>query len=210
MRRVSGPGPIALVELELGGPPESWARLGFALSGGALTIGTTSLRPTGAGGGIRGWTLSGLASAELDGLPTTLVAAAPRPEPGVHPNGAERIDHVVAATAAFERTAAALETAGLELRRTRQATPEVRQGFFWVGDTILELVEDPRAAAPRFWGLTVTVADLDRAADLLGDALGDVRPAIQPGRRIATVRREAGHGVPLALMSPHVRVEAPS
>jgi hypothetical protein len=32
--------------------------------------------------------------------------------------------------------------------------------------------------------------------------LGDIRDAVQPGRRIATVRREAGLGVPVALMTP--------
>jgi hypothetical protein len=29
-----------------------------------------------------------------------------------------------------------------------------------------------------------------------------VKDAVQPGRRIATLRREAGAGVPLAFMSP--------
>jgi hypothetical protein len=30
---------------------------------------------------------------------------------------------------------------------------------------------------------------------------GSVRPAVQPGRRIATLRRSAGLAVPVALMS---------
>jgi hypothetical protein len=46
------------------------------------------------------------------------------------------------------------------------------------------------------------VDDLEAAAERLGDRLGRVKDAVQPGRRIATVRREAGLGVPLALMTP--------
>jgi hypothetical protein len=45
------------------------------------------------------------------------------------------------------------------------------------------------------------VADLDACAALLGGRLGEVRDAVQPGRRIATIRREAGLGVPVALIS---------
>jgi hypothetical protein len=53
----------------------------------------------------------------------------------------------------------------------------------------------------RFWGITFAVADLDAAAALLGDRLGSIRDAVQPGRRIATIRREAGVGLPVALIS---------
>ena len=66
-----------------------------------------------------------------------------------------------------------------------------RQAFFRVGRPILEVVEaadmEPRAA--RFWGITFTTADIDAAAELLGDKLGRVKDAVQPGRRIATVRQ---------------------
>jgi hypothetical protein len=34
--------------------------------------------------------------------------------------------------------------------------------------------------------------------------VGDIRPAVQPGRRIVTVKRSAGLAVPLALMSEDV------
>ena len=80
-----------------------------------------------------------------------------------------------------------------------------RQAFFRVGRPILEVVEaaDMDAGEPaRFWGITFTTADIDAAAELLGDKLGRVKDAVQPGRRIATVRREAGLGLPVALISP--------
>jgi hypothetical protein len=46
------------------------------------------------------------------------------------------------------------------------------------------------------------VADLDAAAERLGDRLGRARDAVQRGRRIATVRPEAGLGPPVALITP--------
>jgi hypothetical protein len=68
---------------------------------------------------------------------------------------------------------------------------------------ILEVVAhgkiDPGPA--RFWGITFAVDDLDACAELLGDRLGSIRDAVQPGRRIATVRREARLGLPVALIS---------
>ena len=79
----------------------------------------------------------------------------------------------------------------------------LRQGFFRLGEVILEVVAHPNVEAgpARFWGITFTVADLDAAAELLGDRLGTIRDAVQPGRRIATVRRSAGLGLPVALIS---------
>lgn len=158
------------------------------------------------GGGIVGWTLRGAAARELDGLATELTETSPA-EPATHPNGAERIDHVVVFTPELARTNAALETAGLSLRRIRepdQPGPAVRQAFFRLGEVILEVVENPGApdGPARFWGLTLCVADIDACADLLGGRMGEVHDAVQPGRRIATVRRQAGLGVAVALITP--------
>jgi hypothetical protein len=44
---------------------------------------------------------------------------------------------------------------------------------------------------------------MDQTARVLGDKLGEPRPAVQEGRTIATLRRsEAGSSVPLAFMTP--------
>jgi hypothetical protein len=117
------------------------------------------------------------------------------------------IDHLVVLTPKLERTIEALEDAGLELRRVREGDTGMgrfRQAFFRVGRPILEVVEaaDMDAGAPaRFWGITFTTADIDASAAVLGDKLGRVKDAVQPGRRIATVRKEAGLGLPVALIS---------
>jgi len=106
-----------------------------------------------------------------------------------------------------KRTTGALEAAGLELRRVREAgSPErpMRQGFFRLGEVVLELVVHPdvEPGPARFWGLVVVVPDLDACAAELGERLGSVRSAVQPGQRIATVRRGAELGLPVALITP--------
>jgi hypothetical protein len=186
--------------LTIGGPRAPWDSLGLAAPAmGGVALRFNEVAPP----GIRGWVLHGLAAdADLDGLPTTVTGAPPATAPrSAHPLGVVAIDHVVAVTPDVERTAARLAAAGLDRRRSRRAG-DVTQVFFVLGPCLLELAGPSDDAAPRFWGLTLVVEDLDAAAERLGDDLGAIRDAVQPGRRIATVRRRAGLGVPLALMTP--------
>jgi hypothetical protein len=119
----------------------------------------------------------------------------------------------VIATPEFDRTARGLNAAGLPLRRIRDAGG-FRQGFGRLGPAILELVEAPPAPAgpARFWGVVVVVADLDALADRLQSRLGPVRPAVQPGRRIAALDKIAGLSPRVAFMdhSPDRRNRAPA
>jgi glyoxalase/bleomycin resistance protein/dioxygenase superfamily protein len=202
-------------ELTLGDEPARWAALGFAIDGERCQLGEVRLRFAGpqAGRGILGWSLRGLAGAELDGLATTLSERPPPPRAPTHPNGVCAIDHIVAFSPDFERSVAALQAAGLELRRIREEpTPAgaPRQAFFRLGEEILELVQQPQEAQARaggsdgparFWGLALLSDDLDETVRRLGEHAGETRDAVQPGRRIATVRRSAGLSVALALMS---------
>jgi hypothetical protein len=188
-------------EILVAGASEAWEACGFAVGDGVAAVGGVRLRLGASGEGIAGWSLRGLGEdADLDGLPTRAsdvpVAAAVE-----HPNGALAVDHVVALTPEFDRTVEKLRAAGLDWRRTRDAGDGRRQAFFVVGPCLLELA-GPVEGEVRFWGITLVVDDLDAAAQLLGDRLGRVKDAVQPGRRIATVRREAGLGVPVALMTP--------
>ena len=196
--------------------PARWRDAGFRLDAdGHCRIGTILLRlvPEESGRGIVEWSVRGLATTELDGLPTTRSVAPARDPAEPHPNGVTTIDHVVAFTPDRARTAAALEAAGLRLRRLRdEPTPAGggQQAFFRLGEAILEVIEhaagSPGAAdtsAPaRFWGLALGVDSLEAAAGLLGDRLSEPRDAVQPGRTIATLRRSAGLAVPVALMTP--------
>ena len=190
-----------LDEIAIADPPERWAELGFTVADGVVPVGGVRIRLGAAGRGVAGWALRGVGEgADLDGLDAR-VSQAPPPEPVEHPNGATAVDHVVALTPDLDRTVAKLRAAGLDHRATRDAGDGLRQAFFVLGPCLLEL-GGPADGEVRFWGLTLVVRDLDAAADRLGDRLGRVKDAVQPGRRIATVRREAGLGVPLALMTP--------
>ena len=84
--------------------------------------------------------------------------------------------------------------------------PGTPMAFHRLGPLVLEVVGG--GERPALWGLVVVVADLDACARELGPLLGDVRAAVQPGRRIATVRPEAGVPVALALMTPQPRPAA--
>jgi Glyoxalase-like domain len=198
-----------LAALAIGDRPEQWAAFGFTVVEGRVWLGGVELRLTGDGGGIAAWTLAGVdpGPSEIDGLPTlieNMVTTTINPiRVEEHPNGAVGIDHVVVVTPDFDRTAVALEHSGLPLRRVRDAGG-FRQGFRRLGPAIMEIVEATQGppGPARFWGLTVTVADLPALADLLGSNLSEIRPAVQPGRHIATLRSSAGLSVRLAFMDP--------
>lgn len=209
-----------VVELQVADEPSAWTAAGFTVTGDVARIDPIAVRLTGAGDGprgITGWTVSGLTVADghLDGLATeTAEAVDPMEEVPVHPNGVVGLDHIVVMTPDLERTIAACEQAGLELRRIREATSfdtPIRQAFFKLGPVVLEVVSGdlgngaPATDAPStFWGLAVDVDDLDRTATVLDEGLGRIKPAVQRGRRIATIRHRAfGMSVAVAAMDDH-------
>jgi hypothetical protein len=203
---MSAPTPVGL---RCSDAPERWGALGFAIDAdGRVRIGALSITFA---PGATGWTLSvegATAQPEsVDGVPTAWAAMGVQVgQPVAHPNGVLSVDHIVVLTPDRERTVAALEAVGMQLRREREAG-SMRQAFFRHGEAIVEVVqpvgrEPAEADGPaRLWGLTLVVEDLDQTASLLGPLLGPVSDAVQSGRRIATVRREAGLGTALALMS---------
>ena len=189
--------------LVVGDTPAAWEALGFAVDGDLVHLGGVAIRLTGAGDGLTGWSVQGLEGAQLDGLPIPEPVAEPRD--AVHPNGAIAVDHVVAVTDNLERTMAALAAAGGgEPRRIREVPgDEIRQAFYILETALLELVEQNiKGATPFMWGVTLVVEDLDALAARVGPLLGRVKDAVQPGRRIATLSKEAGCTLPLAFMTP--------
>ena len=201
--RPSGP---QLAALQIADPPDAWAALGFTVSGdGVLVVGGIELWLDASGRGITGWTLRGLARhGDIDGLPTGLTTDPPPPAV-THPNGAIGIDQVVVMTPDFDRTAAALQAAGMPLRRVVDAGG-FRQGFRRVGPAIVELVETRSPPAPagpaQFWGLVVIVPDVFALRARLGESVGEVRDAVQPGRRIAALQNAARISPRVAFMDP--------
>ncbi|MGH2834136.1 MAG: VOC family protein [Solirubrobacteraceae bacterium] len=190
-----------------------WAGLGFRVSAERCQLGSVVLDFAGAGQaqGITSWSLRGLASADLDGLPTDASAQPVRNVAELHPNGVSSIDHLVAISTDLDRSVSQLQAAGLDLRRIRELpTPAgaPRQAFFRLGQEILEVIQQPQEIVQaqgasrglRFWGLALAVSDLEKTVAGLGEKVGPIKPAVQPERRIATLRRQAGLSLPIALI----------
>jgi hypothetical protein len=205
---------VTLDELTVGDEAAAWRDCGFAVEGEACVVGEVRIGfAPGAGEGLVGWSLRGVDSVELDGLRTTVSERPPPEAAPEHPNGVVALDHVVAISTDLDHTVAALQAAGLELRRLREEpTPAgaPRQAFFRLGSVLLEVVQEPAEATARaggdrpalFWGLAFLVPDLDVTVGWLGERSGEARPALQPGRRIATLRRAAGLSLPVAMITP--------
>lgn len=162
---------------------------------------------------------------QLDGLPTTFLrqAGAGSDDPGppgsdepptAHPNGAIGIDHVVLSTPDLERTIAAMSAVGVQCRRIRETEADarpMRQAFFRLGPSIVEVVSGADGSGTSaeddpatFFGLAIDVEDLDETVALLGDGISRPKAAVQPGRRIATLRhRSFDMSVAVALMDDH-------
>ncbi|MBU3688430.1 MAG: glyoxalase [Acidimicrobiales bacterium mtb01] len=155
--------------------------------------------------GLVGWSFLQSSSASIDGIHTgeaDSVVGYP------HPCGVIGVDQVVVMTPSLDRTCGAITAAtGLPLKRIRDAGGGVRQGFHRAGSSIIEVVERPDLPADRpadLWGVVLIVNDLEATVASWGpDVVGPSRDAVQPGRRIATVKSDVGLGTAVAIMSPH-------
>ena len=210
------PGP-RLTTLRIADDPSAWSGAGFTVDirpdgTGSLVLGPVVLLldATADSAGIVGWSFDGL-SAGIDSIDGISVDRGDEPAPAAlapHPNGIDAIDHVVMISSDLDRALDALVAAGFEPRRIRDVPgTDRRQVFLWAGDTIIELVGPIEATGTepsRLWGLALTSPDLDATATSLGDGIGEVTEAVQPGRRIGTIKtKQLGISVPLAVMSPH-------
>lgn len=141
-----------------------------------------------------------------------------------HPNSVCGIDHVVLKTKDIEKTHRALEAVGLHAAKVRQDIyPGVTQMFYWAGDVILEVVgsntkgmrdsrggddigdeENPHS---QIWGVVPVVGDMCTAVEILGSQyVKPAKDAVQPGRRIATLRSDAlEFSLQMAFLTPHVK-----
>ena len=207
---------VRLAAVRIGGDAAAWEAVGFTVDGGAIALANGAIElaagpalvvdPTGA-------TDPTVAPpGDIEGVAIEAGHAGPG---GAHPNGARELDHVVLITDSLERTSAAVAGAlGLPQRRIREAGEgdrRVRQAFHRFAPAadgtkgcIVEIVESARTpGATALFGLVVIVADLDAVCAELGpDLIGAPKPAVQPGRQIATLRSAAGLGAPVAFMTP--------
>jgi hypothetical protein len=218
MRLNERAGNVTVDEFEVADPADAWVQAGFTVDTDAICrVGGVRIRLAGRGRGIGivGWSLRGLPPAgslhDLDGIPTTRSDAV-AVMPAGHPNGVLAIDHVVLLSPDLRRTVESLAAIGVEPRRERDAQlggRSMRQIFFRAGEVIIEVVGSPETACEgpsKLWGMTYVVADIDATAAYFGDRTAPVKDAVQPGRRITTLRhQELGISVPSAMISAHIR-----
>jgi hypothetical protein len=210
-----------IAELIIGGSTDPWASIGIHFSSdGRINAGNTWLScNTQLPPGLHSWVLcdapqsvSSIAKSNIDGLATSYVDNVPILNTG-KTNEANHsfqlaivgVDHVVVNTSDLQRTSDALASAtGAPLKRVRDAGGGATQGFHRLGGVIIEIASTPQTLAEptSFWGLVFTVDELEAVFNYLGpDVLSPPKPAVQPGRSVATFRSAAQLGVPCALMN---------
>ena len=216
---------LTVDEIHVADAPDAWARAGFTVDSAGdaapcCRVGGVRIRMVGSnhGSGIVGWSLGGLPSGfsgELDGIATArsdgcgaVPSVASPAAPAEHANGVTAIDHVVLLSPDPDRTVAAMGAVGERPRRERRGElggQSIRQIFFRFGEVIVEVVGAPVAAGDgpsTLWGITYVTADIDATAAFFGERTAPVKPAVQPGRRITTVRhRELDISVRTAMIS---------
>ncbi len=209
---------VTIDEFDIADSPEAWTQAGFTVDADAVCrVGGVRIRLVGRdrGTGIVGWSLRGLPAGgsldDLDGIPTARSTAAPA-RPATHANGVTAIDHVVLLTPDLGRTVASMAAIGEKPRRERDTElggRRMRQAFFRFGEVIIEVVGSPETVSDgpsTLWGITYTVTDIDVTAAFFGDHAAPVKDAVQPGRRITTLRhRDLGMSVHTAVISTTLR-----
>lgn len=174
-----------LTWLALPGPTDAWRSLGFEVPGEVVHVGRVAIEVNHP---VPEWGFERVqGKQEPLGVPTRQVESPARPT--AHPNGVERVDHVVYATRELDEGIALFaDVLGLDPRRRarpREAGPEM--AFFRAGEAVIEMVEG--ADEPAIWGVAFRASDLDVTVAALrraGGEIGDPRESVQGGR-IATV-----------------------
>lgn len=210
----------AIQRIVIGDEPDAWRGAGFTVVGNELTLGKVVIELAGveSGRGVLGWSIAGV-TGEIDGLPmcstTSEAMAIPSERRSASTNAVFAIDHVVVETNDMDRTISAFAAVGMAERRSATMSTHMgdrRQSFLWAGRVIIEVIgpvegkeSGQSTGTASIWGLALVSSNLQTTAHVLDDKLSEPRDAVQPGRKIATVRtKELDISVPLVVMSPHV------
>lgn len=194
------------VQLTIGGSPSLWGLTGVSVQ----TSGECSYAHTSNASLV--WPVNELPSGKLliaiDGVPTGadidgIQCAGYVALPEAAGSSGFHVDHVVLMTNDLDRTCDAVtEVSGYPLKRVREVG-EIRQGFHRIGEdgVILEVVERVDVSETSLWGLVLSTESFEDIVTRAGDLVTAPKAAVQPGRRISTVKNSAGLGVAVALMS---------
>lgn len=199
----------SLAEIHVADDPDLWTELGFHVQGNRCHLRGVDVVLTGAGSGsgIHGWAWQGVDRPVVGDIPTF---AADREHPGTnfpHPNQAAGLFYVVLFSPSWAEGADALAALGVDPGEARPMGPEGKQVLRSVapaGDVSIEVIGPAEHDPERpwsLWGTIVEVADIDATAAHIGDRLRPIKPAMQEGRRIATLDKSAGSSVAIAFMS---------
>ena len=121
---------------------------------------------------------------------------------GANSNTVDYLEHIVVMTPSLEDAIAAHEKIALPCKRIREAGGGVRQAFFKLEQTVLEIV-GPGGGTPQVWGLAFMCKDIRRAVDVArtnGMEATDPKTAIQGGKIARIV--DPLDGVAVAYMEP--------
>jgi len=121
---------------------------------------------------------------------------------GANQNTVDYLEHIVVMTPSLEEAIAAHEKIGLPCKRIREAGGGMRQAFFKLEQTVLEIV-GPARGEPGVWGLAFMCKNIRRAVDLAREnGLEATAPksAIQGGKIARLVAPL--DGVAIAYMEP--------
>jgi hypothetical protein len=103
---------------------------------------------------------------------------------GANQNTVDYLEHLVVMTPSLEDAIAAHEKIGLPCKRIREAGGGMRQAFFKLEQTVLEIV-GPARGEPGVWGLAFMCKEIRRAVDLArenGLEATEPKTAIQGGK----------------------------
>ena len=197
------PEPLAS-SLERGGGIIGWI---WGVSDAAVSDGANSLTLPLSDGGTRSislvnflpgvWTGSVATDADLATRRASLKTLC-----GSNQNTVDFLEHIVVMTPSLEDAIAAHEKIGLPCKRIREAGGGVRQAFFKLEQTVLEIV-GPGRGTPQAWGFAFMCKDIRRAVDVAranGMQATEPKTAIQGGK----IARIVGplDGVAVAYMAP--------
>ncbi len=121
---------------------------------------------------------------------------------GANENTVDYLEHIVVMSPSLEDAIAAHERIGLPCKRIREAGGGMRQAFFKLEQTVLEVV-GPGRGEPQAWGLAFMCKDIRRAVDIAranGMEATEPKSAIQGGK-IARIVAPLD-GVAIAYMEP--------
>ena len=199
-----------LAEIHVADDPQLWQELGFRVEGDRCRMRSIDVVLTGEGSrrGIHAWGWRDSDGPAIDGVPAHRVSREVAGDHEPHPNGCVGLFYVVLMGPSWDAAADALATIGLDPGDARpMGDPErpTLRSLAAAGDVHIEVIGPPEPDPSRawnLWGSIIETTDIDATAAHLGDRLRPVKPAVQRGRRIATLDRAAGSSAAIAFMGP--------